>query len=193
MSRIARFLSLMLLLSAAAPALATETASTAASSAKAVFAGGCFWCMEPPYDKLDGVIATTSGYAGGRIVNPTYEQVSAGGTGHIEVIQVEYDPRKISYAQLLEVYWRNVDPFAVNRQFCDQGAHYRSAVFVANAEERAAAIGWMPSAAAIRAKAVAMAVAPASTKLGALSRGCQRAINAASGKPSRKARATMAP
>lgn len=138
MSRIARFLSLMLLLSAAAPALATETASTAASSAKAVFAGGCFWCMEPPYDKLDGVIATTSGYAGGRIANPTYEQVSAGGTGHIEVIQVEYDPRKISYAQLLEVYWRNVDPFAVNRQFCDQGAHYRSAVFVANAEERAA-------------------------------------------------------
>src|SRR5688572_25436119 len=83
---------------------------------KATFAGGCFWCMEPPFDKIDGVISTTSGYAGGQRKNPTYEEVSAGGTGHAEVVQVVYDPRKVSYAQLLEVFWRNIDPLTPNRQ-----------------------------------------------------------------------------
>src|SRR5919106_1849049 len=97
--------------------------------AKATFAGGCFWCMEPPFDKLPGVISTTSGYAGGQKINPTYEEVSAGVTGHAEVVQVLYDPSKVSYAKLLEVFWHNIDPFAKNRQFCDTGSQYRTAIF----------------------------------------------------------------
>ncbi len=106
---------------------------------EAIFAGGCFWCMEPPYDKLDGVIATTSGYTGGRIDNPTYKQVSAGGTGHYEAVRVTYDPAKVDYATLLEVYWRNIDPFDAHGQFCDKGESYRAAIFVASDEERVAA------------------------------------------------------
>lgn len=105
-------------------------------TAVAVFAGGCFWCMEPPYDKLPGVISTISGYTGGRIANPSYEQVSAGGTGHAEAVQVRYDPTRVSYATLLDVFWRNVDPVAVDRQFCDVGSQYRSAIFPATAEQR---------------------------------------------------------
>src|SRR5262245_58988141 len=89
--------------------------------AKATFAGGCFWCMEPPFDKLDGVLATTSGYTGGSKVDPTYEEVSAGGTGHFEAVQVTYDPAKVSYDRLLEVFWRNVDPLDAGGQFCDRG------------------------------------------------------------------------
>ncbi|NTV59039.1 MAG: peptide-methionine (S)-S-oxide reductase MsrA, partial [Deltaproteobacteria bacterium] len=84
---------------------------------KATFAGGCFWCMEPPFDKLDGVISTTSGYTGGTEKDPTYEQVSAGKTGHLEAIEVTYDPAKVSYAQLLDVFWKNVDPTQHNGQF----------------------------------------------------------------------------
>jgi peptide-methionine (S)-S-oxide reductase len=102
----------------------------------AIFAGGCFWCMEPPYDKLDGVLSTTSGYIGGQIANPTYEQVSSGRSGHIEAIEIRYDPKKVDYAKLLDVFWRNIDPVAVNRQFCDAGAQYRSAIFPRNAEQR---------------------------------------------------------
>ena len=86
---------------------------------KATFAGGCFWCMEPPFDKLDGVVSTTSGYTGGDTKNPTYAQVSAGVTGHTEAVEVLYDPSVISYAELLEVFWRNIDPVTPNRQFCD--------------------------------------------------------------------------
>ena len=110
--------------------------ATPAKTAIAVFAGGCFWCMEPPYDKLPGVISTTSGYTGGHVANPTYEQVSAGGTGHTEAVQVRYDPTRVSYAKLLEVFWRNIDPVAVDRQFCDAGSQYRSAVFYGNAEQQ---------------------------------------------------------
>ena len=99
------------------------------ATVKATFAGGCFWCMEPPYDKLPGVISTTSGYIGGKVRNPTYEQVSAGITGHTEVVQVVYDPAKVSYRQLLEVFWKNIDPVAKDRQFCDNGSQYRSGVF----------------------------------------------------------------
>ena len=105
-------------------------------TAVAVFAGGCFWCMEPPYDKLPGVKSTISGYIGGRVTNPTYDQVSAGGTGHAEAVQVTYDPTKASYATLLEVFWRNIDPVAVNRQFCDTGDQYRSAIFTIGAEQQ---------------------------------------------------------
>ena len=105
-------------------------------SSSAVFAGGCFWCMEPPFDALDGVLSTTSGYTGGSVANPSYEQVTAGGTGHVEAVKVVYDPARIDYAKLLEVYWRNVDPLDDGGQFCDRGDSYRSAVFVGRAEER---------------------------------------------------------
>jgi peptide-methionine (S)-S-oxide reductase len=121
----------------AAPTANPKAAAPGATtSAVAVFAGGCFWCMEPPYDKLPGVISTTSGYIGGRSANPTYEQVSSGTSGHIEAVQVRYDPRKVDYETLLKVFWRNVDPVAVNRQFCDAGPQYRSAIFYGNAEQK---------------------------------------------------------
>jgi peptide-methionine (S)-S-oxide reductase len=107
--------------------------------AKATFAGGCFWCMEPPYDKLDGVISTTSGYIGGQKKNPTYEEVSEGTTGHAEAVQVAYDPTKVSYEKLLEVFWYNVDPLTPNAQFCDHGSQYRSAIFYHNEEQKRAA------------------------------------------------------
>ena len=102
----------------------------------ATFAGGCFWCVEADFDKVSGVLETISGYTGGHTVNPTYRQVSAGGTGHAEAVQVVYDPDKVSYAQLLDVFWRHVDPTVENRQFCDVGDEYRTAVFVKGAEER---------------------------------------------------------
>lgn len=114
----------------------TSTALQAETPAEAVFAGGCFWCMEPPYDRQPGVTATISGYTGGELENPTYDDVSSGDTGHIEVVKVEYDADQISYEQLLEIYWRNIDPFAVGRQFCDVGDQYRSAIFYQNDEQR---------------------------------------------------------
>jgi len=98
-------------------------------TAKATFAGGCFWCMEPPYDELEGVISTISGYIGGTKRNPTYEEVSGGSTGHAEAVQIAYDPTKISYEKLLDVFWRNIDPLTANAQFCDSGSQYRSAIF----------------------------------------------------------------
>ena len=94
--------------------------------AKATFAGGCFWCMEPPHDKLPGVVSTISGYMGGSKRNPTYEEVSSGRTGHTEVVQVAYDPAKVSYEKLLEVFWRNIDPTVEDRQFCDVGSQDRT-------------------------------------------------------------------
>jgi peptide-methionine (S)-S-oxide reductase len=110
--------------------------ASAQELAKATFAGGCFWCMEPPFDALDGVVSTTSGYTGGRTANPTYEQVSAGTTGHTEVVQIVYDPRKVSYEKLLEVFWRNIDPLTPNAQFCDVGSQYRSGIFVHDETQR---------------------------------------------------------
>jgi peptide-methionine (S)-S-oxide reductase len=103
---------------------------------KATFAGGCFWCMEPPFDELKGVVYTISGYSGGDTPNPTYETVSAGFTGHAEVIQIEYDPKVINYEKLLEVFWRNIDPLAKDSQFCDKGNQYRSAIFYHSDEQR---------------------------------------------------------
>ena len=102
----------------------------------AIFAGGCFWCTESDFDKVPGVIETTSGYIGGHVDNPTYEQVSAGSSGHIEAVQVRFDPNKTSYAQLLEAFWPTIDPITANAQFCDQGPQYRSAIFYSNAEEQ---------------------------------------------------------
>jgi peptide-methionine (S)-S-oxide reductase len=113
-----------------------EMAQVPTGLEKATFAGGCFWCMEPPFDKLKGVISTTSGYTGGYKQNPTYEEVSAGGTGHAEAVQVIYDPHSISYAQLLEVFWHNIDPLTSNRQFCDKGNQYRSAIFYHSEEQK---------------------------------------------------------
>jgi peptide-methionine (S)-S-oxide reductase len=129
--KIQRFVNLWLALAwvVIAPSGALHAAISNTEMAKATLAGGCFWCMEPPYDELDGVLATISGYAGGKKKNPTYEEVSTGTTGHTEVVQVIYDPKKISYSRLLEVFWRNIDPLTPNRQFCDAGSQYRSAIF----------------------------------------------------------------
>ncbi len=105
------------------------------TSAIAVFAGGCFWCMEPPFDKLEGVISTTSGYTGGHTENPTYKKVSSNATGHYEALQVTYDPSKVDYTTLLNVFWHNIDPLDANGQFCDKGKSYRTAIFYSNDEQ----------------------------------------------------------
>ena len=102
----------------------------------ATFAGGCFWCMEPPYDKIDGVASTTSGFAGGEIVDPSYDQVASGATDHTEVVQVVYDSTKVDYERLLRIYWHNVDPFDGTGQFCDRGSQYRPAIFAHDARQR---------------------------------------------------------
>lgn len=111
------------------------TASTA-FAAKAVFAGGCFWCVESDFEKVDGVIAAVSGYTGGHTQNPTYKQVGRNNTGHYEAVEVEYDPDKVSYEELLEVFWRNIDPFDDRGQFCDKGSSYLSAIFVLDESQR---------------------------------------------------------
>ena len=110
--------------------------AAAQNRAVAIFAGGCFWCMEPPFDKLDGVLSTTSGFIGGTKADPTYEQVTAGRTGHYEAVQIEYDPARIGYDRLLEVFWRNIDPVDPTGQFCDKGPQYRSAIFALDEEQR---------------------------------------------------------
>jgi peptide-methionine (S)-S-oxide reductase len=122
--------------------LVAASAGTAQESPKtesAIFAGGCFWCVEEALDKVSGVVATTSGYTGGTLANPTYEQVSAGDTGHYEVVKVDYDPAKVTYEELLNAFWKNVDPFDANGQFCDKGQSYLSAVFTGNEAETQAA------------------------------------------------------
>lgn len=127
----------------AAVVFAAGTALTpfqaAAQTESAVFAGGCFWCVEEAFDQVPGVTETTSGYTGGIVDNPTYKQVTAGGTGHYEAVKVEYDPAQVNYAELLSVFWRNVDPFDAAGQFCDKGDSYKSAVFVAGPQEQQAA------------------------------------------------------
>jgi len=105
----------------------------------AIFAGGCFWCIEADFEKLPGVLAAESGYTGGRTANPSYEQVSAGNTGHTEAIRVSYDPQRVSYPQLLDYFWRHIDPTVRNRQFCDVGTQYRSGIYWQNEAERKAA------------------------------------------------------
>ena len=119
--------------------LFTVPSPGSAQTAKATFAGGCFWCMEPPFDELNGVISTTSGYIGGKTKNPTYEQVSTGTTGHTEALQIVYDPKKITYDKLLEVFWRNIDPLAADGQFCDLGSQYRSGIFYHDGNQKSAA------------------------------------------------------
>lgn len=119
----------MLCLSLPVLAQAPGPAPGKSAAAKAIFAGGCFWCVEEAFDKVPGVSATTSGYLGGHTKNPTYEQVSTGRTGHAEVVLVEYDPAKVSYEKLLDVFWRNIDPTQRDAQFCDHGTPYRSGIF----------------------------------------------------------------
>jgi peptide-methionine (S)-S-oxide reductase len=119
---------------------AGSATSGASLREKATFAGGCFWCMEGPFDKLKGVASTTSGFSGGRVANPTYEQVARGGTGHAEAVQVVFDPAKVSYEQLLDVFWKNIDPLDAGGQFCDRGDQYRSAIFYEGDAQKEAAL-----------------------------------------------------
>ncbi len=112
-----------------------ESVANAEGLAHATFAGGCFWCMEPPFDKLEGVVSTTSGYIGGHQRDPTYRQVSAGGTGHTEAVDIVFDPSKTSYQELLHVFWRNIDPLAIDRQFCDGGSQYRTGIYTHGQEQ----------------------------------------------------------
>ena len=126
-----KFIFLLLLFSC----ISLGTSDMTQNTEKAYFAGGCFWCMEPPFEVLDGVIEATSGYMGGEIENPTYEQVSMGNTGHAEVVEIEYDPNIITYSELLEVFWRNIDPTALNYQFADVGSQYRTEIFTVGPEQ----------------------------------------------------------
>jgi peptide-methionine (S)-S-oxide reductase len=125
----------LLLTAIAANAQMTKPAAGAAT-AKAIFAGGCFWCMEHPFDVLPGVVSTTSGYIGGQKKNPTYEEVSSGRTGHTEAVQVVYDPKKVTYEKLLDVFWHNIDPTVKDQQFCDHGSQYRSGIFYTDDEQK---------------------------------------------------------
>lgn len=126
----------VLLLMMAIPAVSAQEKKPAAPLAKATFAGGCFWCMQPPFDGVNGVVSTTVGYTGGRKANPTYREVSAGGTGHAESVEVLFDPARIGYDRLLAIFWQNVDPLAKDRQFCDAGDQYRTAIFYHDESQR---------------------------------------------------------
>ena len=133
------FALLSLLLAAYLPAGAQESSPSTGTST-AIFAGGCFWCMEPPYDEIDGVISTISGYSGGHKKNPTYKQVSTGRTGHTEVVQITFDPNRVSYKKLLDIFWRNIDPTTDKGQFCDRGSQYRPAIFYMDEEQQETAL-----------------------------------------------------
>ncbi|MCA3691845.1 peptide-methionine (S)-S-oxide reductase MsrA [Aquidulcibacter sp.] len=122
-----------------APTAKLASAPVPSNLATAIFAGGCFWCMEKPFDEIPGVVATTSGYTGGTLANPTYEQVGRGGTGHFEAVKVTYDPSKVSYQKLLDTYWLQIDPFDAFGQFCDKGETYLPAIFYGNDDEKKAA------------------------------------------------------
>jgi peptide-methionine (S)-S-oxide reductase len=124
------------LLAGVAVAQAPRSGAEPGKTALATFAGGCFWCVESDFDKVTGVISTTSGYTGGKVANPSYGQVSAGGTGHAEAVEIAYDPAKVSFEKLLDHFWRNHDPLAKNAQFCDHGNQYRAAIFYHDDEQR---------------------------------------------------------
>lgn len=145
------------------PLAALANANEKPGASSAVFAGGCFWCMESPYDKLDGVLATTSGYIGGKAKNAVYKKISAGRTKHVEAVKVEYDPKKISYQKLLDVFWRNVDPFDARGQFCDKGAQYLSYIYYASEDERRLAAASLDKVAKQFDQSVATKIAATST------------------------------
>jgi peptide-methionine (S)-S-oxide reductase len=125
-----------ILLAVASAAAAQRIEPAPEGLAEATFAGGCFWCVEQAFDAVDGVEATISGYTGGNVDNPGYKAVSTGGTGHAEAVRIHYDPSVVSYAELLDVFWHNIDPTVEDRQFCDKGSQYRSAIFYHNAEQK---------------------------------------------------------
>ena len=151
----------VLALLAAACSSGEAPAQPLGARATAVFAGGCFWCTESDFDKMPGVLATTSGYTGGRVANPTYKQVSAGGTGHIEAVQVVYDPRRVSYAELVRRFLPTIDVTDGGGQFCDRGESYRPALFVANAQQRQSAAAALKAIDPQIKKPLAVAVLPA--------------------------------
>ncbi len=160
-----RLLSLTLLLlvvACASPAPGPERVAPE-NARTAIFAAGCFWCVEEAFEKTPGVVEAVSGYTGGTTENPTYDQVTAGGTGHYEAVQVTYDPSKVSYGQLLDVFWRNVDPFDPIGQFCDKGDSYRGAVFPSSPEESQAAEASKAAVAARFGRQVEIAIVPAAT------------------------------
>ena len=144
-------------------AAAQEAGALAGERKQAVFAGGCFWCVEEAFDAVPGVLDTDSGYTGGHTENPTYREVTFGDTGHYEAVEVTYDPAAVSYAELLDTFWRNVDPFDARGQFCDKGSSYRSAIFVADAEEKRLAEESRQSVAARFSEPVATEILPAAT------------------------------
>ncbi len=152
-----------LMLGVALAATAAEPVAKAQATATASFAGGCFWCMVHPFDELPGVVSVTSGYTGGQKVNPTYREVSAGDTGHIEAVQVVYDPQKIGYEKLLEVFWRNVDPLDSGGQFCDRGGTYTTAIFYQSEEQKKLAEQSKATIEKQLGKAVVTAIRPAAT------------------------------
>ena len=130
------YLKISLLLILISCSVSTVEKNMSESYEKAYFAGGCFWCMEPPFEDLDGVIEATSGYMGGSVENPTYEEVTTGKTGHAEVVEILYDPEVVSYEELLEVFWRNIDPTALNYQFADVGTQYRTEIFTVGENQK---------------------------------------------------------
>ncbi|HEX9945911.1 MAG TPA: peptide-methionine (S)-S-oxide reductase MsrA [Allosphingosinicella sp.] len=160
MAAIERIL-LGLLLLAGVGALPAGAALAQPKLAEAVFAGGCFWCTESDFDQIPGVVSTVSGYSGGKVPNPTYEQVSGGGTGHIEVVKVVYDPARVSYQTLVARFFRTIDPLDGGGQFCDRGSQYASAIFVANAAQREVAQATKARAAALLKTRIATRILPA--------------------------------
>jgi peptide methionine sulfoxide reductase msrA/msrB len=164
-----RFLTVLLscaALAATGPGGDAMSGERAPATQRATFAGGCFWCMEPPFEGLDGVVSVTAGYTGGGTVTPTYEEVSSGGTGHAEAVEIVYDPARISYGRLLDVFWRNVDPTTADRQFCDVGRQYRTAVFFHDDEQRRLAVdskARLEASGVLGGKPVVTEIVPAST------------------------------
>jgi len=163
-----RSLFLTSLLFACSPAKSATSGTEAApplkkGQAEAIFAGGCFWCMEKPFESIDGVKSVVSGYTGGKIEGPTYQQVGAHATEHREAIRVVYDPKKVNYDQLLSVFWHNIDPLQDDGQFCDRGHQYTSAIYVGNDEERAKAEASRTAVAAQLKATVVTEIEPAST------------------------------
>ena len=163
MTRSARWLAAVAVLTAALTLPGTaQTSKTSAATETAVFAAGCFWCVEEAFDKVPGVVSTTSGYTAGRTRNPSYEDVSSGGTGHTEALQVVYDPAKVSYEALLATFWRNVDAVDAGGQFCDRGSQYRSGIYVRSPEQRRLAETSRAAVAAQLGKPIATEIVAAS-------------------------------
>ena len=151
------------ILTLAAPLLLFAHAASAQNLEKAIFAGGCFWCVESDFDKVPGVVSTTSGYTGGRTKNPTYKQVTYGDTGHYEAVEITYDPSKVSYEALLTAFWHSVDPTDDGGQFCDRGDSYRTAVFALNAKQRKAAEASKKAAQEVLGKPIVTPILDAAT------------------------------